>query len=212
MYIAVDVDGTLTTSNVSFAFGKFLYRQGMISLWQACVPIVCYAAHAVGLLSLEYLHRRIFRTLFYGRNKAQIERAVDTFLDLQGQQLLRRSISDELALFRRQGARLALLSSSPDFLVEKLAKMLAIQEWAATEYIVDGQGLFSSIGQVVTGAVKADIVKVVKHRDGGRIVAMTDSMVDIPLLEAADEVIAVYPDRRLRRTACKRGWRVVDGG
>ena len=211
-YVAVDVDGTLTHSNVSFAFGRFLYRKGVISFAHACMPAFFYLAHSLGCISIERLHRFIFQTLFLGRPKDQIEKCVDVFLDLHGQQLLRPSIREEIAVLRQQGARLALLSSSPDFLVEKVARMLAIQEWVATEYVVDTTGVFASIGRIVTGEVKAQIVREIKRRDGVAIIAMTDSMLDMPLLEEADEVVAVYPDRRLKSVAAQRGWRIVNSG
>lgn len=211
-YAAIDVDGTLTHSNVSFAFGRFLYRQGEISLLQALMPAVFYAAHALGFLSTERLHQMIFRRLFRGRQKAQIDRAVDVFFDRHGQQLLRDSIKEETALLQQRGVRCALLSSSPDFLVEKIARMVAIQEWTATTYTVDGRGGFSSVGRVVTGEVKAQIVEDIKRRDGLSILALTDSILDLPLLEAADQVVVVCPDRALQKIARQRGWRVIHDG
>ena len=211
-YVAVDVDGTLTHSNVSFSFGRFLYRKGVVSLFQVFMPVLYYGAHLLGCLSVQRLHNLIFRTLFLGRKKSQIEQAVDEFLDLHGEQLIRPCVKHEIAVLQQKGARLALLSSSPDFLVKKVASMLGIEEWVATEYEVDDKGVFSSIGRVVTGEVKADVVTEVKRRYGLAITAMTDSMLDIPLLEVADEVVAVFPDRSLRRYAKKRGWRIVQNG
>jgi len=211
-YVAVDVDGTLTNSNVSFAFGCFLYCKGVVSFFQVFMPALYYGAHSLGCISLECLHRFIFQMLFYGRKKDQIEQAVDEFLTLHGQQLIRDFIKEELTSLQQKGARLALLSSSPDFLVKKVARMLDIEEWVATEYEVDNKGTFSTIGRIVTGMVKAQIVRDVRKRDGLAIIAMTDSMLDIPLLEEADEVVVVFPDRKLKRHAKKRGWRIVNSG
>jgi HAD superfamily phosphoserine phosphatase-like hydrolase len=211
-YVAVDVDGTLTHSNVSFAFGRFLYRNGVISFFQAVMPALYYWAQVLGCISVECLHRRIFKTLFYGRSGEYIERIADEFLHLSSTHLIRRQIQKELFALRRDGAHLALLSSSPDFLVKKVASLLDIEEWHATEYIVDDRGRFSGVGRVVTGTVKAEIVREVRRRQGSFIIAMSDSILDLPLLEAADEAVAVFPDRRLSRCARHRGWRVVKSG
>jgi len=39
--------------------------------------------------------------------------------------------------------------------------------------------------------------------------ALSDSVLDLPLLEEAGEAIAVNPDRRLRREARRRGWKII---
>ncbi|MEL7370849.1 MAG: HAD-IB family hydrolase, partial [Myxococcota bacterium] len=40
----------------------------------------------------------------------------------------------------------------------------------------------------------------------------TDSMSDLPMMEAVGHPVAVNPDPRLRRTAKDRGWPIVDWG
>ena len=211
LYVAVDVDGTLTRSNVSFAFGRFLYQKGVISCFQAFLPALYYGAHLIGLLSVVMLHRFIFWTLFLGRKKEVVEAAVDEFLATQAHHLIRPSIKEEIVSLQAEGARVALLSSSPDFLVKGLCSILALEEWHATEYVVDTAGCFTSVGRVVTGSVKAEIVRNVKKSQGTKTMAMTDSMLDSPLFEEVDTVVAVCPDRALKRLACKKGWRVVFG-
>ena len=41
-------------------------------------------------------------------------------------------------------------------------------------------------------------------------VALGDTFADIPLLESAQEAIAVFPDKTLRKMALERGWKVID--
>lgn len=211
VYVAVDLDGTLTKSNVSFAFGRFLYAHGRISLIQTFLPAFLYLFHWLGLLSIERLHQLVFRALFLGKPRADIETDVAQFLDLHWSTLVRPSIQTELSQFVAQGAHVALLSSSPDFLVRQVAKRLGIEDVQATEYIVDEKGHFAAIGQLVNGFMKAQIVQKVKKIEALEIVAITDSILDKPLLEEADVVIAVAPDRKLARLARLRGWRVVNG-
>ena len=40
----------------------------------------------------------------------------------------------------------------------------------------------------------------------------SDSLSDLPMLEAAAQPMVVHPDVRLRRLARKRGWRILDWG
>jgi len=43
-----------------------------------------------------------------------------------------------------------------------------------------------------------------------RSIFYSDSASDLPLLEWADEAVAVRPDARLRAHAELRGWRIID--
>ena len=43
-----------------------------------------------------------------------------------------------------------------------------------------------------------------------RCTAYSDSISDLPFLEAVGTAVAVNPDRELRRTAVERGWRIVE--
>lgn len=40
--------------------------------------------------------------------------------------------------------------------------------------------------------------------------ALGDTFADIPLLERSQDAIAVHPDRKLRKTALKRGWKIIE--
>ena len=46
--------------------------------------------------------------------------------------------------------------------------------------------------------------------DLSRCTFYTDSMSDLPVLEAVGRPVAVHPDPRLRREASRRGWEIAD--
>ena len=207
LFVAFDVDGTLIRSNTSFAFGRFLYENGRITLWQALRAALRYAAHKMGFLSVQALHTGIFAILFLGEDKHQIDNDVVRFWNEKWDSLVRTSMLTELNGLH--GQRVALLSASPDFLIREVAKRLGLNEWYATEYVTDSEGRFQRLGRIVTGAVKAQIVREMKKNEGLAIMALTDSMQDAPLLEESTTVVAVFPERRLARLAKERGWRIV---
>ena len=208
LFVAVDVDGTLTKANISFAFGRFLYRKGRISWLQALQAAVRYAAHKIGLLSVPSLHKGMFASLFAKKDRREIEQEVVQFWNENWHTLIRSSVLEELDHLRDQ--RIALLSASPDFLVGEAAKRLGIHEWYATEYLTDSEGKFQRIGRVVTGEEKAKIVQEVKKKGDNAIMALTDSMLDLPLLGEAAIVVVVSPEGKLARLAKERGWRIVE--
>jgi HAD superfamily phosphoserine phosphatase-like hydrolase len=210
LYVAVDVDGTITRSNISFAFGRFLYDNGEISFFRALQLAAYYGAHCLGLLSIDRLHTLVFHALFQGRHAASIQTRVQQFFSQYGEALIRTHIREEL--FRRQaeGATIALLSSSPDFLVREVARLLSVDRWYGTEYVVDSQGRFAFLGRVVSGAVKAQIAREAKALRHCFVMAMTDSVLDKALLDEAHIVVVVVPDRQLARIAHHNGWRVIN--
>lgn len=209
IYVAVDLDGTLSTANVSFAFGRFLYSQGRISCFRSIISALVYLVHCFHLLSIKAVHRSIFRILFVGVSRDSMERDVAVFVRDYWDSLIRHSVCDEIARYIREGAHVALLSSSPDFLVAQVASRLNISTYMATEYVVDEKGLFRRIGIIVTGCEKAQFVREVKKNADIEVVAITDSTLDRPLLEEATVVIVVDPDYLLAREAKKRGWKII---
>ena len=208
LFAALDVDGTLTTSNVSFAFGRFLYERGRISWIQALIAAFRYGLHRLGFLSVEALHRGIFASLFLGKERKEVEQEAEHFWDQEWGRLVRPSMLEEVRGLR--GARIALLSSSPDFLIAGAARRLGIGEWYATEYLAGPNGRFQGVGRVVSGKEKAKIVQEVKKKGDNAIMAITDSMLDLPLLEEADIAVVVAPKGKLARLAKERGWRIVE--
>jgi phosphoserine phosphatase len=112
---------------------------------------------------------------------------------------------------KKKQVDVVLLSSSPDFLVELVARALGGLEYQATEYLCTSKGLFSSVGTVMSGGQKAATAEEYRKKGMGYIFAFTDSLQDRPLLEVVDEVVAVFPQKDLQKMAIKRGWRVVQG-
>jgi phosphoserine phosphatase len=63
------------------------------------------------------------------------------------------------------------------------------------------------------GPTKAEAVRELARSEGydlGRCYAYSDSVTDVPMLEAVGNPHAVNPDRALRRVAVARGWPVLD--
>jgi phosphoserine phosphatase len=206
--LAIDLDKTLVRTNMSFAFGRYLYRQGELPLWKALFCACMYFLHVAHMVSLQTLHGSIFATIFQGRSKSDFHDLVLQFFHDVVPTLLRGSILQEIEAFRKEGAKLMLLSSSPDFLVEKMAEKLFLDDWHGTRYAVDKSGRFCHVGELMSGQRKATMLK--PFSSVMEIIAMTDSMADAPLINQASFVIAVAPDKALYKLAKERGWRIIE--
>lgn len=157
-------------------------------------------------MTLATLHARSFSRLFQGRRFAEVQHHVDQFLNEKLESLLNPVVFNRLQEAQAQGKKIVLLSSSPDFLVEQIAKRLKIDEWKATPYHVDATGLFSGIGAIMDGEAKAYYVQKLVYQS---LTIYSDSALDLPLLKMANQAIAVSPDARLKREALCNGWEIL---
>ncbi|RIQ35678.1 HAD family hydrolase [Jiangella rhizosphaerae] len=113
-----------------------------------------------------------------------------------------------------QGQRVWLVTAAPVEVATIIARRLGLTGALGTvaEH-VDGRYTGRLVGDLLHGEDKAAAVRSLAEREGldlGRCSAYSDSANDIPMLSLVGFPCAVNPDRRLRRHARKRGWRIRD--
>lgn len=147
-----------------------------------------------------------------GRDLSQVENLVNRFLDLSLERMLNPAVLLGLKEAQNQKEYVVLLSSSPDFLVKEIARRLQIDHWGATEYRINHQGIFTTLGLIMEGENKARFIQELnkeKKFSYSDITVFSDSHLDLPLLNLAGKVIAVNPDSRLKRICQQRNWEVL---
>lgn len=193
-----DLDGTLVRGNSSFGFFFYLLRKRKLP-WSAFFGAAyLFVLFRWGGMTVQRFHERVFGLFLKGRERGVFLGEVEGFLDEWLEQRV-----DEEVLASAVGERI-ILSSSPDFLVGPIARRLGIEEWAASEYGVDKEGLFCEISKVVDGEKKREVA--LEMARGRSVHAYSDSEHDAPLLERADLVCLVRPSRKLKRMAQQKGW------
>lgn len=163
-------------------------------------------------MSLSDLHNRVFEQLLRGRPLEVLETHVEPFL----QEYLERQVYPpalaQLRLAQHLGHYTLILSNSPSFLVEKIAHILGVNEWRATQYAVDTERNLCHIASIMLGEQKASCVKEIAEKlslGKEQITAYSDSFHDLPLLLAAGSPVAVNPDRKLRRFSETHHWPIL---
>ncbi len=121
-----------------------------------------------------------------------------------------------VARHRDAGDRVVLTTATCRFLSEPSAAHIGIGELIATECELDAQGRFSGRSR---GTLNMREGKVTRLHEwlGARRLALadfettlySDSINDLPLLDAVDHPVAVDPDVRLTEAARRRSWQVV---
>lgn len=207
-----DLDHTLTKSNASFAFGKFLYEKGQISAWAVALLISTYLLHKFGYITSADLHRISFRVIFLGTHEQTIMQYVDDFLEERFNTLIRPNAYEWLQREQANGL-VVLLSASPSFLVDSIGKRLGITHTLGTRYATH-QGVYAQVDEVLDGEKKLCYVKKILFEwksTAQELTIYSDSIQDMPLFEFAGKRIAISPDRQLRKIAYKRAWTIIEG-
>lgn len=203
---AFDLDGTLISKNSSFAFCKFLAKEGFFSQIDLLFCIQCYFQHHFMNLSLWDLHQKIFGRLFKGRNIAELSEYLPAFLEEVLQKMWYPPAMEQLHTFQKNGSDIAIFSNSPRFLVEPIAALLNIELIEATDYAVDQEGRLLGIEALVDGEKKASLLL---NKPGQETFAFSDSFLDLPFLLAAQNAVVVKPKRQLKRVALQKGWKII---
>lgn len=210
--VVFDLDHTIVRPNISVAFGRYLYRIRVISFLSVIKSIFCYLCHKKFGKSLAWLHHHILNILFKNFSKALLLQHVEQFFDSHLEDLFYPPSKKALFKAQNQGNITALLSSSPDFIVEPLAKRLKIPYWAGTHYAVNQENQLVAVKEIVDGEYKAEFLRTIKNKmkfERQAITVFTDSILDLPLLLEAGEKIAVQPDRKLRALCQQNNWKII---
>jgi HAD superfamily hydrolase (TIGR01490 family) len=113
---------------------------------------------------------------------------------------------------RQAGDRVYLVSASPEEIVAPLAEMLGADGAISSRGEVDELGRYTGkMAFYAYGPQKAVAMEELAVRCGidlGASTAYSDSMTDLPMLEAVGHPVAVNADRALAKVARERGWEV----
>lgn len=210
-FYAFDLDKTLVKCNISYRFGRYLFSEGILSFSKSCLLIYYYFLQRKGKVTLQYLHERASELLFKGKNKAEICKLVDEFLDKELENQLIPATYDRLIKAKVSGAKVGLFSSSPEFLVSAVSRRLGCHFQFSTEYLIDSYENFSGAVKIFTGEDKANKLKELKKSmkiDQNAVHAFTDDVCDVPFLLEAGQGYVVNPSRSLTKLALLHDWHI----
>jgi len=111
----------------------------------------------------------------------------------------------------------ALVTATTRFVAEAFASVVGLDDVLATEPQIDAQGRYTGeiVGVACFREYKIDHVTAwlarrgARWEDVGRSWFYSDSINDLPLLEAVTDPVVVDPDPALRAHAAARGWPIV---
>src|SRR5205823_4249451 len=150
--------------------------------------------------------------LIKGWDRAQVEEIIRGALTELIDPYIYLEALDLMDLHRALGRTVFIVSSSSEEVVRPLAERLGRVDVIATRAKVDSEGRYTGeLEFYAYGENKAVAIREVAAREGIDLTlsyAYSDSVTDLPMLEAVGHPVAVNPDRDLRREAERRGWQI----
>ncbi len=190
---------------------KAACREGVFSFFEQCALYAYSLAYRCGFLTVCSLHKLAFATLFKDKKKPLFFPLIDSLLT-RLPSLLYLPAYARLQQAQKEGHLTLILSSSPDFLVEKIAKELKVENWHGSCYRISNEGKFQELGQVLDGNAKRKLIEQYQQKyliSKEQTFIYSDSWDDVPFLSTSFAPCAVRPDGRLRKYAAKNNWEIL---
>ena len=211
-----DLDRTLIRGSANFPLAVAAFRAGYVpprALLVDAVSAVRFVLQGATDQGSAELRERILGAVA-GHPAADVIALGDVFMPR-----LKAAVLPEarllLAEHAARGQDRVVVSASPIEIVGRLAHELGLEGACGTRSEIGADGRYT--GRLAgpfcyrTGKVaEIQALAVERGYDLGACSAYSDSISDLPFLEAVGTPVAVNPDRELRRHARAHGWRVVE--
>jgi HAD superfamily hydrolase (TIGR01490 family) len=207
-----DLDKTVVSKSSSLALSRPFYKAGLVSRSQLLRG--AYAQLVYLMIGAD--EKRMERAkdgmlaLTKGWDKDEVESVVREALEQVVDPYIYQEAIDLIALHKALGRKVYIVSSSPEGVVRPLAERLGVEDVIATRAeVVDGK-FTGNLEFYAYREQKAEAIRELEGIDLEGSYAYSDSITDLPMLEAVGNPVAVNPDRELRKIAQQQGWKIRD--
>jgi HAD superfamily hydrolase (TIGR01490 family) len=206
-----DLDKTIIARSSPLALTRSFLKEGLIGrsfLLKSIYAQFLFQLFGADEAKMERMREEAAK-LTAGWEAEKVRRVVTEVLDEVITPLIYAEALELIHDHRAAGRLICIVSSSPEEIVEPLARMLGIEHWIATRpQIVDGKYTgeldFYAYGNHKAAAIKDLAAELGIDLSGSY--AYTDSETDQPMLEAVGHPVVVNPDKTLDRIALEQGW------
>lgn len=210
-----DLDKTIIAKSSALAFGRPFYRDGLITRRDMVKAAYAQLVFRLGGADEQQMARirDSVAELCKGWRVEQVNQIVNETLH----ELINPYVYAEAAALinehRAAGRDVVVVSTSGEEMVRPIADQLGITDVIATRMVVEQGRYTGEVAYYAAGPTKAEAARLLaKERDYDleSCYAYSDSVSDVPLLEAVGHPTAVNPDRGMRRIALERSWQVLE--
>ena len=208
-----DLDKTVIAKSSTLAFGRPFFQGGLINrraVLKAAYAQFVFSLQGADAQQMERLRAQLTE-MCTGWDVATVHEIVrETLYDIV-EPLVYAEAADLIEEHRLAGREIVIVSSSGADVVEPIGELLGADRIVATRLVSVGGRYTGEIEFYAYGENKAVAVREVAEEGGYDLAdcyAYSDSITDLPMLEAVGHPTVVNPDRALRKVAAEREWPV----
>jgi len=209
-----DLDKTVLAKSSTLAFAKSLHKGGLLGrsdLLRAAYGQLVYVMSGADADQMDQAREQLSK-LIVGWPVDQVSSIVNEALDEVIQPIVYEEALDLFAEHHCAGRDVIIISSSGTEVVEPIGEQLGVDRAVGTQAeIIDGK----YTGEILVyayGEGKAEIIRDLAEGSGYNLAdcyGYSDSITDVPMLEAVGHPVATNPDKNLRAYAAEREWPIL---
>lgn len=209
-----DLDKTIIAKSSTLAFGRPFFAGGLIN--RRAVLKGAYAQLAFTLSGaddnqVERIRARV-TAMCAGWEVAQVRDIVAETLHDIVDPLIYVEAAELIEAHQAEGREVVIVSTSGEEMAAPIGAMVGADRVIATRMVIENGRYTGEVAFYCYAEAKAVAIRDVAQRRGYDLrdcYAYSDSVSDVPMLEAVGHPTAVNPDRALRRVTLERGWPVL---
>jgi HAD superfamily hydrolase (TIGR01490 family) len=210
-----DLDKTVIATSSALAFGRPLYRDGLMSRRDVVKAAYAQLTFKMGKADDSQIARirDYVAKLCKGWSVEQVQQIVNETLEELINPYIYAEAAALIAEHRDAGRDVVLVSASGEEMVRPIGELLGIHDVIATRMGVQDGRYSGEVEFYAAGVNKVVAVRELAEQRGydlAECYAYSDSSSDLPLLEAVGHPSAVNPSRALRKIAAERGWPILE--
>ena len=208
-----DVDDTILADNSGKLMVKYAYQRGVINKVDILQGYYNYLLYKIGFKTPEHLVIKMSSWL-RGFSEHKLLDFSNDFFDKIVIPYIRKQAQKEIDLHQKKNARTVILSATTNYLCSPLKDHLNMDDIICTVMeVINGTLSGSSHGAFCYGIEKLKrLRRYCKEHcfDLQDTYYYTDSISDLPVLEAVGYPVCVTPDAKLERVAQERNWPIMN--
>lgn len=206
-----DLDKTVIAKSSTLAFSRPFFQEGLIN--RRAVLKSAYAQFVFMLAGADADQmdrmRAHLTSLCTGWDVEQVNAIVEETLHDIVDPLVYKEATQLITEHQELGHDVVVLSASGEEVVAPIAKLLGADHSAGTRMVVAEGRYTGEVEFYCSAENKATAARQLAEQHGYDLAecrAYSDSLTDLPLLEAVGHPTVINPDRGLRKEATQRGW------